>query len=297
MNDFLSRLAARTLGIAPMAKPLIASRFERPANDLRGERDPVASGPVEEPASDISQGVQLERDSQQERGSPDVATRAPAELKPTPPSPDRSSGKRLVFPVEAMESAKRPFSLLAAQEPFASREEPEVKRATDPGEPATRSPRETAPMVRQVHATTLPDEPQVSASPTTQQGLEVRSEIGRATNQRSNEGRTGRVVLSSIRPADNHPEEPEVIFHHERGAATRQREGSVDRESDYQNLATRADVHAGMHNAPEIRVTIGRVEVRAAAPPQTAPAAAKPARSGPALSLEAYLNRRNGDAR
>lgn len=296
MNDFLSRLAARTLGIAPLAKPLIASRFERPANDLHGEVEPVASGPVEEPASDISQEVQLARDSQQERGSPDVAKRASAEFKPAAPSSDRSSGRRDAFPVEPFELAKKSSSLHSAQELLAPREKPEATRATNPRELDMRSPRETAPILRQLNATP-PDEPQVGDLPTSQQGLEVQSEIARTMTLRSNEEWTDPVVHSSIRPADRHPEEPEIVFHPDRDAVTRHREAGVDRASDRPNLAARADVHAGMHSAPEIRVSIGRVEVRAAALPQTPVAAAKTSRSGPALSLEAYLNRRNGDAR
>ncbi|MEM9293205.1 MAG: hypothetical protein AAGD01_16100 [Acidobacteriota bacterium] len=47
----------------------------------------------------------------------------------------------------------------------------------------------------------------------------------------------------------------------------------------------------------EVRVEIGRVEVRSAAPPPPAPrpAAAVAARPGPNLSLASYLKRRGGD--
>jgi hypothetical protein len=42
-----------------------------------------------------------------------------------------------------------------------------------------------------------------------------------------------------------------------------------------------------------VRVTIGRVEVRAVPPPESFPPSASPARRGPALSLDDYLKQRN----
>ena len=48
---------------------------------------------------------------------------------------------------------------------------------------------------------------------------------------------------------------------------------------------------------PTIRVTIGRVEVRAIVPPAPAPPRAAPARSGPMISLDEYLKQRNGGRR
>lgn len=297
MNDFLTRLAARTLGLAPTVKPFIASRFERPANDLGGEAKSPAFQPLAEPAIDLSQEVQQGNESQQKPGNPDIALRASAELKPTTPSLEQSSSKRVAFPVEAVERAKGSISLPAAEEPFFPREQPEATRATNRRDGEMRSPRETAPMMRGVDVTPLPKEPKISASPASQQGLEMRSEIARPISPRSNEERTDKMVNSSISPADRRPEEPEVAFHKELESTTLHGEASVDRASDRSNLAGRDDVRAGLHVAPEVRVTIGRVEVRAVAPPQTPVPAAKSPRSGPALSLEAYLNRRNGAAR
>ena len=49
--------------------------------------------------------------------------------------------------------------------------------------------------------------------------------------------------------------------------------------------------------APAIRVTIGRIEVRAITPPMAAERRAAPARPGPALSLEDYLKQHNGGQR
>jgi hypothetical protein len=45
---------------------------------------------------------------------------------------------------------------------------------------------------------------------------------------------------------------------------------------------------------PITRVNIGRIEVRAALPPEPPQPAPRPPRPGPALSLEAYLKRRDG---
>ena len=49
-------------------------------------------------------------------------------------------------------------------------------------------------------------------------------------------------------------------------------------------------------SAPTVRVSIGRIEVRAITPPP-APPAQRPARLGPALSLDDYLKQRNGGQR
>ena len=49
--------------------------------------------------------------------------------------------------------------------------------------------------------------------------------------------------------------------------------------------------------SPTIRVHIGRVEVRAIMPPAPPDPRTKPERRGPALSLDAYLKRRNGGQR
>jgi hypothetical protein len=50
-------------------------------------------------------------------------------------------------------------------------------------------------------------------------------------------------------------------------------------------------------SAPAIRVSIGRIEVRAAAPPPAMPPARPAAPSGPALSLDDYLEQHNGRRR
>ena len=50
--------------------------------------------------------------------------------------------------------------------------------------------------------------------------------------------------------------------------------------------------------APTIRVAIGRIEVRAIAPPPTPPARREtPARPGPTLALDDYLKQRNEERR
>ncbi len=55
-------------------------------------------------------------------------------------------------------------------------------------------------------------------------------------------------------------------------------------------------IQAGNGAAPQIHVTIGRIEVRAANPPPAAPRKAA-ARQGPAVSLEDYLKRRQGGSK
>lgn len=54
-------------------------------------------------------------------------------------------------------------------------------------------------------------------------------------------------------------------------------------------------VDAPESSAPGIRVTIGRIEVRAITPPPAR--RTEPARSGPKLSLDDYLKQRTGGRR
>jgi hypothetical protein len=57
-------------------------------------------------------------------------------------------------------------------------------------------------------------------------------------------------------------------------------------------------VAAPESSAPAIRVTIGRIEVRAITPPPVPPAQrTTPARPGPELSLDDYLKQHNGGQR
>jgi hypothetical protein len=74
-----------------------------------------------------------------------------------------------------------------------------------------------------------------------------------------------------------------------------------DRGGQSEGAVSRADVRQARGAeppppaAPDIHISIGRVEVRATPPPATA-APAKP-RPGPKLTLEAYMSQRNGDQR
>jgi hypothetical protein len=87
----------------------------------------------------------------------------------------------------------------------------------------------------------------------------------------------------------------------ERGIAARLRHGepSPATRADVRAAATRASpapLRDEAREAPIVRVTIGRVEIRAAVPP--APAASRPAAGGPRpLSLNDYLAGRKGGSR
>jgi hypothetical protein len=56
----------------------------------------------------------------------------------------------------------------------------------------------------------------------------------------------------------------------------------------------RVTVPASSSSPSTIRVSIGRIEVKAMMPPAPPPASPKPGRPAPRLSLEEYLKQRNG---
>jgi hypothetical protein len=114
------------------------------------------------------------------------------------------------------------------------------------------------------------------------------------------EGRAG--LPAAIR---SHPADIKEVHHLEGNSVERlpaparpilTRLASAEDSASEAAIAQVQPIQAGTSVAPQIRVTIGRIEVRAANPPPAAPRKAA-ARQGPVVSLEDYLKRRQGGSR
>ena len=90
---------------------------------------------------------------------------------------------------------------------------------------------------------------------------------------------------------------PTVPFHEPRPIHSAEIEPDVTRPhvTPHIELTNKvsAEPEAKPEGTPTIQVTIGRVEVRAITPPATPAPRTRPARPGPALSLDDYLRERN----
>ncbi|MCC6444421.1 MAG: hypothetical protein IT210_13330 [Armatimonadetes bacterium] len=288
MADFLTRLAERALGLAPTVEPVIAPRFAPGPGFEPEEQEPM---PVFE-----EQSIEPPRQDDAASRLPDPpALRnspfAPAPLRPEPEpaaateesasseatrpqpmsadvriyAPDRQSAPLLPLPeaptVADISSQSAGMSQVSAPIPTAPIEPlPQAPQAQNVGQ--AQSIQE-----RQAVKTILPYEAQVTVDT-----IQPRPRTEGHEPLVAEEPAPG-----PIRPLPVHPvaARPQVSSPPERAAGR--------------------DAPADESGPPPIRVTIGRVEVRAVFPPPRPKA--EPAKSGPALSLEDYLKQRSGGTR
>jgi len=309
MADFLTRLASRTLGLAPMAEPVVAPLFA-PDPSL-----PEIAGSDE--ALDASQAVEpaVTRDALPPLSSPTdmvrpVAPRSrpdliewPAllatEARTAPPSAGETTSRAAtaasdvasvgdlptrrrppLSPVTASESADEDALLIPAAGG------PERRSPVRPSTPTTGTPGETRSPARPDSYNSLHRPTPWTEEPVAASGRSAERQGGVAppswdagpdeplllplTPAKAREMRRDARAAAVVTPAD----EPEPSQRAERGPAS-----------------------ATSSSPPTIEVTIGRVEVRAVHPP-TPVARPKPAAPvAPRLSLEEYLRNQNGGRR
>lgn len=188
-------------------------------------------------------------------------------------------------------SAPRVEPLIASRFAFAG-------PAREPAEPETAQGHETRGLeVPSAHEIAVPTERFLHADRATETGVAMASEIER--NSAS--------LLMPLRKAD--------IASQARGFRGDDPEMSLPREHDQRPLADVARAYDAVEwtrpstaprddnsqrrpatsqdgAAPIVRVTIGRIEVRAAAPPTTTPTSRRAKEKSPALTLDAYLRSR-----
>jgi hypothetical protein len=273
MSDFLTNLAARGTNTLPMAQPRIAARFE-----------PNGARPLMEPQQ--SPGIEIEEATERiampprspapRRAAPPIAereesaarTERPAERIPTTETPRENA---IVQPVQTA----RPPTSSPAVLPMQTPESPEASLTLSEAEASSQPVRRSAsmqPVVSPLHETDrhaaqaeFPAE-QVGETNVVQNTKTVQeSRLGEpALPERERE--TPRVmvvgppIVPALAPQFSFAPEPELS------------------------------------SSPIIRVTIGRIDVRAVSAP--APAAPRPApKPASAQSLDAYLHERNGGSR
>jgi hypothetical protein len=296
MSDFLGRLAARALGQVPPLGPRLASRFEQ-APALSEEV--VETAPVErtpEGRALTSPALLSPRERrEEERGSEAVVdldgqAGVQTALSATPPSPipALSSVSSTALRAAVPERAPEP-SALEGRHLNSLGLQPQVSEPRDLLSPegATPSPRSVPPLSGLGEADRPPSlglTPQAIQMPPLQGGF------------------LGTVVRTPTEGIDEISSLPALADPRgERIEETGARRPLVPRsalreESALPGLAVPsprapfAETGTAPAAEPVIRVTIGRIEVRAAAPAPPPAPAARPA--GPRLSLEDYLRRR-----
>lgn len=305
MADFLTRLASRTLGLAPMAEPVIASMFA-PDPSL-----PAMTGP-DEPLDASQQAAEPVAP----RTASDLPSASPPEgmVHPVAPRPQSDPTESRLTPTSVGETTSP--AATAASDDGIVRDLPRRRRAQlSPAAaseaadedallmPAAGAPERRSPVGASAPATTTPAETPLSARPDS-------PDPSRTPSTWTEEPVTasGRSAVRQGRSAswDVGPDEPLLLPLNPAEAPSMRRDAraaAVVTPADEPEPRRRAErgqaATAAMppSSPPTIEVTIGRVEVRAVHPPAPVarPKAAAPA--APSLSLEEYLRNQNGGRR
>ena len=275
MSGYFDNLIARAQATPPAIQPRVAARFEQPlsgtAPDLdlwSGETEAAAREPVVARPSSIDRNIASPERRHTRQPGVELPTKQVAAHPPAPVAP--------------------PWA-----QPAPPHAAPPNSRTTD------RIP----PTVPAVPA--QPITPRLPATPKSVVVQSVTSHQSPGAGQGSGDKGQGSADIHNTQPVIRNPSKAE------RGAQNAElvAEGSGVRGQGSDDIRnTQYAIHDPSNaelstqqaelasTAPVIRVTIGRIEVRAAAPPAPAPRPAAPP-SGPRLSLDAYLERRGGGGR
>ncbi len=314
MNDFLTRMARSALGLTPTAKVLAASRYvpgpevaeqvvETEAPHAREEPSPPAPRRADVPAGRID------------------AIPAP----PPPPLPETASrpGATIARAAAAVSPPPRPASApIETREPARAAEPIAITAAPRPpermGERATRPPRHDPIDAVEVRAAAAPSPGRRAVAPgeplrgrEASEGPESRDDD--TTRREASTSRHPEIAPAAVTtrplaaepapvpaaPPQRTPSSPLVEVSSRRRPSSPGRPSSRERPSA-RPLAPpvrgRRDERVPETPAepPSIRVTIGRVEVRAVSPP---PPAEPPPPAKPRISLDDYLRSHRGRSR
>ncbi len=253
MDDFLTRIADRALGLAPVVRPLVGSRFE---------------------ASRVRAGPAIDRDEQGASELP-ASVAEPASERPRPPRAATPAPGHAEPPATAASPRAEPVAPPAPAELRALVARSSSPAARRPAAPATARPRPSLALTGQPRSA----EAAPSPSPETPEA-EAPEPAGPWTQAATIESEADGTEPEGVAPTAEQPEPaPRSLARPD--TSPRQRPVPPRRRSAGDD--SRAD-------GETIRVEIGRVEVRAAPPPAPAPAPAPP--RGPRLSLDEYLRTR-----
>lgn len=312
MSDYLENLAAKALNLTEGIQPRVASLFEplsaagRPmtarlsANEEAVPGEPCASGPsYETPLSTqesfgnayhsrpptIGRGRAAATLPPQSIDMTDTSMHQPpgpwANRQPSPPLPssvvDTASGQLPTQPEPHLARTISTAMRVASASPWAAR--PLDATTAQPSHPDT--------------PTLVPGSAgrEIGAGPSTptvqQESLSALARIrGRAVDERA--------VLLDVPQAENITH-PASVSDHARRSSTPAKTSVQPHVTVYREppASMPAEGIARPEPAPTIKITIGRVDVRAMMPAAPAPRPA-PARPSPALSLDDYLKQRGG---
>lgn len=296
MADFLTRLVSRTLGLAPLAEPLVAAMFaaDPPPATMTDADEPLAARPASDERADLSRPRpeppevgpasprmaaaapdDADRDDappRRRRSTPAVDDALPTPATAAPPhrltgEPMRPVAAPLVTPLWATTISAEsiaPTPPASARSPAADLPRPpaQVGQLPEPADRADARPQRAAPVSW--------DEPDELLLP-----LEATAAPARPR-------------AAIIAPSDE-PERPRaatIALSDESGLPRRLKRGGAA-----------AAAIATPPPPPTIEITIGRVEVRAMHPPAPAARPQPIASTAPRLSLEEYLRNQNGGRR
>ena len=345
MGDFLTRLAERTLGVAPVVQPMIASVFApettsySPALEWDGEAT-TSSGALDRvqapPAWDAPKEVP------EDSATPEHEQQGPS-TRIAPPHPPGTSDNSPEphHPAKSGPSARRTTSGQEGEDQgTANLGAPNVPRRTPDAAGADsfegqvvpgREEQRASSRVTTRHPRTLPEtlrhaEPksmQRGALPTSQRVLPDNSPFGPPAAEDGAERIMPRLIGTSVgqgqgatllpRPSPDKQATPDAAEGTMQSNATPDRRAPSDAPPVAPRTLLRPRLDAHLERGPQeprvaatelsasnIRVAIGRIEVRATTPPPPPVLPARrtaPARPGPALSLDDYLKQRNGGQR
>jgi hypothetical protein len=281
MSDYLSTLAARSLGLVPVAKPKLASLFE-PAPAAEGAMvgpsvvEPEAPADQTEPRNPATP---VSIDSAPAHGAPPPSTsgRLPLPIRPMPLRPDGADDRPPSLRIRPAQPQDLPASrLVVAALPTLA----EGDRA------ATSSGAKTSPR--------FDDRPGLTPNADRGSGVtQAPVKLDRASHRDEDRWRLTEGRLSSLeqpRAQDRPTTAPRPVQDERTRIST-----PDSREPSSIKPANRvaAESEATGPPPPTIQVTIGRVEVRAVMPSPPAQRS-RPALPVPALPLDEYLKQRRG---
>ena len=327
MTDFLARVTERALGMAPVVQPLVTPRFapepapedappeegtirhERHPEDrsqLRRAAPPTASrlrprdAPPPRASGELASWADPEGGSVEEPGSPEAVVSPPVRERHgnaasgTPELISRTDDR----PESAPRTGEEPRQP-AAGAPRGRREPEEPTRAGEPppasSEPATSHPEVGAPVPPQADV----DAPASSGAGQDDEGFDEGSTEGTPAGRE--EAVDERHELSEPVVREGTAGYPPSLWAREVDAPLvpvwDEPAGSVRARSRREEVYTgrlEPDGSAASREAPIVRVSIGRVEVRATfSQPESRPR--EPSLPQPRLSLEEYLRSRTGE--
>lgn len=317
MSDFLTNLAARALHATPVVQPRMASRFEAPHAGQQFVSDETPFSESEKshesvvptsPPTSIAHSEPHDN-ARARRNDSDASPLRPVPLRPVPPEQPVANALQHTLTsretcAEINSPINSPINSLPKLEQPVAKELPrglstrELQIASvSPVEVKTASPIVVKPVIERPVTVDHTARSDASARELLNSPIPVQSNVSHDDAENASERRSSRdtFVMEPVKPgptavSQNRSETPShqaarIMKSGPLVAIPRLTPLPISAPTPSQNLDSTAA-------APTIRVTIGRVEVRAILPPAPAPPRANPARANSVLSLDEYLKQR-----